>query len=230
MSPLFSLQFWTFAAEPPSSAFHQKWQAAHFSRSSSSSRFPSSQVRSAAGSAPMRRASLPRERSWSLRAIEHCRCVLVALGHGSTFRRKKLALFLLPRCEFPVVCYSQALSRALSRHNKSLFTRKLPLHLLQSILPADLISASESWPRSGAIDLDFWSPKFWYQNFHPKVRFSFLWPICKITVLTPPEPASLFCLLLRLEVNGFAKRWKLNQSKHCKLDERKGCCIHKGNF
>ena len=143
--------------QSPSSAFHQKWQAAHFSRSSSSSQFPSSQVRFAAGSVSMRGASLPREKSWSLRAIEHCRCVLVALGHGATFRREKLALFLLPRWEFPIICYSSAFSSALSRHNKSLFTRKLPLHLLQSILPADLISASESWLRSISI---FWSPKF----------------------------------------------------------------------
>ena len=43
-----------------------------------------------------------------LQAIEHSLYVLVALmiSHGATFRREKLALFLLLRCEFPVFCSS----------------------------------------------------------------------------------------------------------------------------
>ena len=39
------------------------------------------------------------------------RYVLVALRHGANFRGEaRLAVFLLPRCGFPVVCYSQRVS------------------------------------------------------------------------------------------------------------------------
>ena len=47
----------------------------------------------------------------------------MALSHGATFRKGKLPLFLLPHCEFPVVCCCQAFSRAQSQHNKSFFAR-----------------------------------------------------------------------------------------------------------
>ena len=150
--------------QSPSCAFHQKWQAAHFSGSSSSSRFSSSQVRLAAVSASMRRAFLPRERSCSLRAIEHCRCVLVGLGHGATFRREKLALFLLPRCEFPVVCYSEAVSRALSRHNKSLFTQTTTL----ALVAVDTATGSHLCQRNLAAILRDRSRFFDHRNFDSK--------------------------------------------------------------
>ena len=65
-------------------------------------------ARFAAGSALMRSVCLPWEWSWSLRAIELSRYVLVALRHGAKFRGEaRLVVFLLPRCGFPVVCYSQ---------------------------------------------------------------------------------------------------------------------------
>ena len=56
----------------------------------------------------MRSACLPWEWSWSLRAIEHSRYVLVALRHGAKFRGEaRPAVFFRLRCGFPVVCYSQ---------------------------------------------------------------------------------------------------------------------------
>ena len=83
---------------------------------------------------------------WS--QIDHSRYVLVALRHGAKFRGEaRLVLFLLPRCGFPDVCYSQQFSRALSQNKKSLFARTATLAVdtmylsIYALLPADLISA-----------------------------------------------------------------------------------------
>ena len=91
-------------------------------------------------------------------AIDHSRYVLVALRHGAKFRGEaRLVLFLLPRCGFPVVCYSQQFSRALSQNKKTeelVRTERLPLQSIRctcrsiyALLPADLVSAG---PAPGA--------------------------------------------------------------------------------
>ena len=68
-------------------------------------------------------------------AIDHSRYVLVALRHGAKFRGEaRLVLFLLPRCGFPVVCYSQQFSRALSQNKKTeelVRTERLPLQSIR---------------------------------------------------------------------------------------------------
>ena len=110
-------------------------------------------VRFAAGSALIRRACLPwlGERSWSLRATEHSPCVLLALRHGAKFHGEaRLALFLLPRCGFPVVCYSQRVfdmfKSSVTAQEELNRTQRLPLQstynsIYSTPLPADLISA-----------------------------------------------------------------------------------------
>ena len=124
--------------------------AAHFSGFSSSSRFSrfsSSQARFTTGSALMCRAILP----WAGKDHDCCGpSSTLAMstwlsGSWRAFRREKLALFLLQRCEFPVVCSSWAFSRALSQHNKSLFARKATVAV--DTASRSLISASENWPR-----------------------------------------------------------------------------------
>ena len=68
-------------------------------------------------------------------AIDHSRYVLVALRHGAKFRGEaRLVLFLLPRCGFPVVRYSQQFSRALSQNKKTeelVRTERLPLQSIR---------------------------------------------------------------------------------------------------
>ena len=78
----------------------------------------------------------------------------MALRHGAKFHGEaRLALFLPPRCGFPVVCYSQEFSKALSQNKKSLFARKgypcsrHDVLVLVDPLPADLVSAG---PAPGA--------------------------------------------------------------------------------
>ena len=86
-------------------------------------------------------------------AIDHSRYVLVALRHGAKIRGEaRLVLVLLPRCGFPVVCYSQQFSRALSQNKKTeelVRTERLPLQSIRctcrsiyALLP--LLSASRS--------------------------------------------------------------------------------------
>ena len=84
----------------------------------------------------------------------------LSLRHGAKFRGEaRLVLFLLPRCGFPVVCYSQQFSRALSQNKKTeelVRTERLPLQSIRyrctcrsiyALLPADLVSAG---PAPGA--------------------------------------------------------------------------------
>ena len=131
-------------------------------------------LRSAAGSGLIRRAFLPGERLWSLRAIEHPRWAHVALSQGASFYREKLALFLVPTCEFSVVCFSQGFSRALSQHSKSLFAPKATLAVVTAS-QSDLCQQKLATILCDRFSI-LWSPQFWNQTFHPKVRFCFLWP------------------------------------------------------
>ena len=80
-------------------------------------------------------------------AIDHSRYVLVALRHGAKFRGEaRLVLFLLPRCGFPVVCYSQQFSRALSQNKKTeelVRTERLPLQSIRcTCISIDLRAAA----------------------------------------------------------------------------------------
>ena len=87
------------------------------------------------------------------------RYVLVALRHGAKFRGEaRLPVFLLPRCGFPVVCYSQRVfnmfkssviaQEELVRTRKGYPSRRyVPLDLL----PADLISAPCACARPRAL-------------------------------------------------------------------------------
>ena len=72
------------------------------------------------------------------------RYVLVALRHGAKFRGEaRLAVFLLPRCGFPVVCYSQRVfnmfKSSVTAQEELVRTRKG--YPSRRYVPADLISA-----------------------------------------------------------------------------------------
>ena len=83
------------------------------------------------------------------------RYVLVALRHGAKFRGEaRLAVFLLPRCGFPVVCYSQRgfnmFKSSVAAQEELVRTRKgYPSG--RYVLPADLISAPCACARPRAL-------------------------------------------------------------------------------
>ena len=81
------------------------------------------------------------------------RYVLVALRHGAKFRGEaRLAVFLIPRCGFAVVCYSQRVfnmfKSSVTAQEELVRTRKgYPSR--RYVLPADLISAPRVRVRPG---------------------------------------------------------------------------------
>ena len=136
--------------ESPSSAFHQKWQAAHFSGKFLPVFKFASTLRSRLCSDAQRVASLRKiVIVVGHRAPSLCPCGCQSWNNFSLIKSSSLSSSTLRISRR--LLFSGVFQELWHSTIRACSHEKLPLHLLQSILRADLMSASEGWPRSCVI-------------------------------------------------------------------------------